>query len=360
MPASRVPTALPLLLLALASGCAGSKPAARPDAAPSAGAVCEPGPGTVVASFGDGSRVTLGQLDATLEKELAELDAQKRRARRQGLDALVFERLVESEAKRRGETPDALVKAEVLDKVPAPPEAEVQAFFEGVKERLEPGTTLESVRERIVAHLQQGGREERLKAFREELLQKGRVQVTLPRAGREPVRQQVTGTGPATGPADAPVTIVEFSDFQCPYCARGRKTLDEVKQAYGDKVRIVFRHFPLEMHPEAPKAAEASACAHDQGKFWAYHDALFDDPRALAVDDLKATAQRLGLDTQAFDACLDGGTKAQVVQADMEEGRKLGVTGTPAFFVNGVLLEGAQPLEAFRDVIDAELEAGQP
>ena len=356
MPASRSP--LPLLLLALASGCAGSRPAARTDAAaPAAGAVCEPGPDTVVASFGDGSRVTLGQLDATLEKELAELDGQKRRARRQGLDALVFERLVESEAKRRGQPPDALVKAEVLDKVPAPPEAEVQAFYAGVKDRLPPDATLDSVRERIVAHLQQGAREERLKAFREELLQQGRVQVTLPRTGRAPVRRTVAATGPSAGPAAAPVTIVEFSDFQCPYCARGRKTLDEVRKAYGDQVRVVFRHFPLEMHPEAPKAAEASACAHDQGKFWPFHDALFDDPRALAVDDLKATARKLGLDGKAFDACLDGGTKAKVVQEDMEAGRQLGVTGTPAFFVNGVMLEGALPLDEFRDVIDEELAA---
>jgi protein-disulfide isomerase len=165
---------------------------------------------------------------------------------------------------------------------------------------------------------------------------------------------------PAKGPAEAAVTIVEFSDFQCPYCSRVLPTLDRIQQSYGDKVRLVFRQFPLRsIHPQAQKAAEASLCAHDQQKFWEMHDAMFGDAKQLGIDQLKAKAASLGLDTEAFNECLDSSRHAEQVQGDVVAGSQAGVTGTPAMFVNGRFLSGAQPYEAIAKLIDEEL-AGSP
>ena len=175
----------------------------------------------------------------------------------------------------------------------------------------------------------------------------------------EPLRLMVAAEGfPSKGPADAPVTIVEFSDFQCPYCSRVLPILDKVTEEYGDKVQIVFRQFPLlNIHPQALKAAEASLCAHDQGKFWEMHDAMFEDQKGLRVDQLKAKAGALGFDIAAFDECLDSGKYADQISEDLREGSQMGVTGTPAVFINGRFLSGAQPYETFARIIDEELEA---
>ena len=160
------------------------------------------------------------------------------------------------------------------------------------------------------------------------------------------------------GPIDAPVTIVEFSDFQCPFCSRVIPTLKQIEESYGDKVRLVFRQFPLHrLHPQAQKAAEASLCADDQGKFWEMHDAMFADQRGLAVDSLKAKAAELELDTATFDECLDSGKYAERIETDLAEGAAVGVTGTPAMFINGRFLSGAVPYEQIAAVIDQELEA---
>jgi len=163
---------------------------------------------------------------------------------------------------------------------------------------------------------------------------------------------------PSWGPADAPVTIVEFSDFQCPYCARFvTQTLPQIKQTYEGKVRFVFRDFPLsQIHENAEKAAEAAGCASDQGKFWEYHDKLFSSQSALDVASLKSYASQLGLDTATFDQCLDSSKYAQEVQKDLQDGTSYGVDGTPAFFVNGLLVVGAQPFASFQEVIDAALQ----
>jgi protein-disulfide isomerase len=135
--------------------------------------------------------------------------------------------------------------------------------------------------------------------------------------------------------------------------------VDGLMKEYEGKVRLVFRHFPLEFHQQAPKAAEASMCAQEQGKFWEYHDKLFENQQQLADDALKSYAQQLGLDQAKFDECLASGKHAAQVKADTEAGKKLGVSGTPAFFINGVMLSGAQPAEEFKSIIDQELQQAQ-
>jgi len=162
---------------------------------------------------------------------------------------------------------------------------------------------------------------------------------------------------PAIGPQDARVLIVEFSDFQCSYCARfATETLGQILDTYGDQVRFVYRDFPLtSIHPHAQKAAEATQCAYEQGKYWEYSDLLFQNQQALDVDSLKGYAQQLGLDTDAFNECLDSGQYASEIQKDLTEGQSYGVTATPSFFINGRLLRGAKPFSAFQAMIEEEL-----
>jgi protein-disulfide isomerase len=157
------------------------------------------------------------------------------------------------------------------------------------------------------------------------------------------------------GPASAPVTLVEFSDFHCPFCKGVEATLDQVRSRYGDKVRLVFKDFPIDsLHPQSRPAHEAARCADEQGKFWEYHTVLFaGNPKT--PDQLKGVAQQVGLDMAKYDQCVASGKHRAAVQKEIDEGRRLGVTGTPAFFINGRLLSGAQPLASFTRLIDDEL-----
>jgi len=183
----------------------------------------------------------------------------------------------------------------------------------------------------------------------------------------EPTPKPVTidvGDNPAEGPADAKVTVVEFSDFQCPYCARFvEQTFPQILSDYGDKIRFVFMNFPLaSIHENAEKAAEAGECANEQGAFWQLHDIIFQNQNALTVENLKAYAAQLGLDTAKFNDCLDSGRMADEVDADIAVAEQAitdaGLTrfGTPGFFINGVHLGGAQPYDVFKEAIDKALE----
>jgi protein-disulfide isomerase len=161
---------------------------------------------------------------------------------------------------------------------------------------------------------------------------------------------------PVRGPADARVTVVEFSDFECPFCKRANGTMASLLEKYSGKIKLVYRDFPLEaIHPLARKAAEAARCARDGGKFWEYHDVLFAESPKLAPEDLKRYAVQVGLDAAKFNACLASGSQSASVQSDIDEGQRLGITATPVFFINGRSVKGAQPTEAFARVIDDEL-----
>ncbi len=157
------------------------------------------------------------------------------------------------------------------------------------------------------------------------------------------------------GPKTAKVTLIEYADFECPYCAKHFDTMEQIKKAYPNDVRIVYRHFPLSFHPNAEKAAEASECAAAQGKFWEMHDKIFAAKKAgtMSVDAWKQAAKDLGLNTDKFDKCLDSGEMASVVAADQAEGSNAGVGGTPATFINGTLVEGALPFDSFKTQIEA-------
>lgn len=160
------------------------------------------------------------------------------------------------------------------------------------------------------------------------------------------------------GDVDAPVTIIEFSDFECPFCTRFyENTLPQIIKEYVDtgKARFVYRDFPLGFHPNAQKAAEAAECAGEQGKYYEMHDKLFDDGVSGGVEGFKGYAADIGLDSVEFDECLDSGEMESEVKKDMADGQQAGVSGTPGFFINDVLVSGAQPFEAFEQIIEAEL-----
>ncbi len=297
------------------------------------------------------------ELEDYAKGELKKLDQQFQeqtyQLKRQALDTMIMKRLVEDKAKAAGKSPDEYVQGEIMARVGPVSDAEVQQVYDAAKAQGRDLPPLAQVKETIVRYIQQQKGQAVAQAYYDKLKADAKVEILLP-PYRAP-RQQVEAKGPSRGPANAPVTIVEFSDFECPYCGRAEETVAEVMRVYGDKVRLVFRDLPLPNHTNAPKAAEAAHCADEQGKYWEMHAKLFANQRALEVPALKGYAKDLKLDQAKFDKCLDSGATAALVEEGRKAGSEAGVNGTPAFFVNGVLISGAQPFDAFKEVIDAEL-----
>ncbi|MFZ5440395.1 MAG: thioredoxin domain-containing protein [Myxococcota bacterium] len=317
--------------------------------APAAGAE---NPNLPVAKYNDVT-ITLKEVDEKLAPQLKQLEKQKLEMRMQAAEQLALEKLIGAEAKKVGQTDEQWVKAQLEAKLPPPAEADIQKVFDENKDKMPPGATVDSMRQQIIGFLQKDKQKEVLMGILDEVKTKAKFQMLL-----EEPRVQVAAIGPARGPEGAKITIVEFSDFECPFCGRAEESVSQVMEKYAGKVRLVFRHFPLDFHPNAPKAAEASMCANDQGKFWEMHKVLFANRSALSVDDLKKHAATIGLDAAKFAECLDGGKMKAVVEKDKKDGAEVGVNGTPAFFINGKLLSGAQPFSEFEKVIDAELKKG--
>jgi protein-disulfide isomerase len=180
-----------------------------------------------------------------------------------------------------------------------------------------------------------------------------------PAPAEPPVQQIALGKAPVKGPANAPITIVAWSDFECPFCGRVVPTLKQLEEDYKGKIKLAFKHQPLPFHPNAKPAATAAMAAHEQGKFWEMHDKLFSNQRALDRASLEKYAEELKLDMGKFKAALDSGKFNEMIEADSAEGSRVGANGTPTFFINGRTLVGAQPIDAFKRVIDEELKKGQ-
>jgi protein-disulfide isomerase len=298
-----------------------------------------------------GKPITAAEIDEIAASRLFQVRQQEYTVRKATLDDLIGKRLFEAEAAARKISVDELNRLEVDGKAAPVTEAEKKEFYEKNKPRF--GSTPEDqALAQIEAGLRQQRARERRNEFLAELRKKANVQVML-----DPPRVAVAeGGNPAKGPANAPVTLIEFSDFQCPYCARVTSTLAKLEENYAGKIRIVFRDLPLlNLHKNAGVAAEAAQCANEQGKFWEMHDRLFANQQKLTAPELKEHAVALGLDATTFNQCLDSGKYTAEWRKDADEAGKLGLSGTPAFFVNGRLISGAQPYEAFAQVIDEEL-----
>lgn len=315
----------------------------------------QPRQGDVVATVGT-STITLDEVDARALQEPvtsfggAKLVQALYMARRATIEEIVANRLLDAEAKARGIDRATLVEREIASKAPAPTEAEVAAWYQANPARVN-GATLDQVRAPIRSLLIQ----QRMDAARATLVESLKTKTTVT-ISLEPPRVEVTDGGrPARGSSQASVEVIEFSDFQCPFCQRANPTVQQVLKTYGDRIKFVYRHYPLPNHPNARPAAEASACAEAQGRFWDYHDRLFADPTKLTDADLKAHAEAVGLDMPKFNACFDNRQQKAGIDADIAAADAVGVTGTPAFFINGRAIDGAQPFDAFKRVIDEEL-----
>jgi protein-disulfide isomerase len=337
------------------AGCSDQKTAAAAQstaAAPASGSAMDLT--SVLATVGD-EKVTFEDVRGGAGEKLDQLETQYRRSRDRiigvALDSIVQARLIDGETKKTGKTPEQLVAAE-MNGSPEPSEVEISAWYNENQARLG-GRTLDQVRPQIADFLRKEHRTDASKKLDERLRTERPVAVAF-----EPYRLTFANEGaPTSGHKNAPITLVEFSDFQCPYCQSTAPTLKRIAEKFGDQVNIVYRQYPIpSLHPYATKAAEASLCANDQGKFWQLHDAMFEDQKKLTVSDLKATARRLGIDGKKFDSCLDTGRYVEQVQNDQREAQRVGVTGTPAMFINGVSVDGgAVPYATLESLIQKEL-----
>jgi len=312
-------------------------------------------PNAVVATVGDHKisekdldakvKPQIAQMHAMLEKRVDQLIADKTfDLKRQTLESMTDDYLIQQAAQHDKLSVDDYLKKEYSGKSGVT-DAEAKAFYDKNKSA---GTApYDKIKPQLMAMMNR-------QALLERLRKTEPVKIML-----EPKRVVVDSGGhPTLGAKDAPVTIVEFTDFQCPYCKATQATLKDLRDKYGDKIRLVHMDFPLPFHSHAMDAANAARCANDQGKFWEFHDALFANQSKLAPADLKATAKSLGMNSAEFDACLDKAKYDSQIKADQAAGEKLGVDGTPAFFIDGRPLTGAQPPPKFEELIDDELATG--
>jgi protein-disulfide isomerase len=301
----------------------------------------------------NGEVITVENLDEALGVKLAKLQEQMYALKRQQLEALVAERLLAQEAKKRDISVAALLDMEVTANVRLVTEQEIDAMYQEYKGRWKGDEA--DLRQKIKTSLQRKKLVEQREKFVNSLRSKGKVVISI----KPPpiTRIEVSSDGaPVRGAQEGPVTLVEFSDFHCPFCKRVQPTLEKLLERYPKQVKLVFRDFPLDkLHPQARRAAEAAQCAHDQGKFWAYHDVLFTQAPQGSSADLERYAGQIGLDMSQFQTCLSEGVHQAAVQKDFVAGTKLGITGTPMFFINGRPLSGALPFERFVQVIEEEL-----
>ena len=329
-----------VLLLAAAgvTGCAGTQ--------------AQPAPaGSQPAAQVGGTRITLEEVDKRAAGTLARIDYERYEARRQVLDEMVNEKLLEEEARAKGVTPEALLKSEINDKVTPPTDEQVRATYEQHKAQLG-GMPFEQIKDRIRRSLHEQALSSQAAIFQLSLKKDARVQILLeePRA-----EVAVPASAPSQGPADAKVTIVEFLDYQCPFCHRAQETVDQVLKQYEGRVRFVHRDYVLGK-PRSLPAARAARCAGEQGKFWEYHRGLLVEAGDLSDADLLRRAGSLGLDGKTFTACAATDRFDADIQAATSAGGELGVSGTPTFFINGRRLVGARSVEDFRAIIEAELQ----
>jgi protein-disulfide isomerase len=308
---------------------------------------------SVMATVG-GTPITQAEIEQALRLPLYELEVEKYRLTRRRLDQMIVERLLARAAAAQGQSVAAFVSAEVQGHIAKITPEEVEARWRANRdvlptdeERAKQEARNALVRERATRVLQE---------LVERLSREAGVSVTI-HPPDPPVMTIPVGDDPAWGPPTAPVTIIEFADFECPACKESLPVLRQLRDLYPDRVRFVYRDFPLAAHPQARPAAEAAHCAHEQGKFWAYHDALFAQAPDLKPSDYVILAERLGLNRAEFTACLAGTRPKAAVAKDLADAQNLGLSGTPTFFVNGRYLVGFQTLEALRQHIDRELLA---
>ncbi|MDQ3907290.1 MAG: thioredoxin domain-containing protein, partial [Acidobacteriota bacterium] len=300
----------------------------------------------------NGVNITSAMIEDAIRPFVYDTQRKVYQLRKQQLDQRINDLLLNAEAQKRQATPQAVLEAEVTAKVPVVTEAQARKFYDENKERI--NGEFAAIKDQIVQYLTEQEQQKLTGDFAERLRRAATIQTFL-REPAAPVYQISTDDQPARGEASAPVTLIEFTDYQCPSCAAMQPILERVMTEYAGRVRLVVRDFPLQMHANARKAAEAAEAARAQGKYWEYTALLFANQSALDAPQLKEYATRVGLDRAKFDAALDAGQLAQKVQSDLNDGNRLGVHATPTIFVNGRPLED-NSYEALKAMIDAALK----
>ncbi len=302
----------------------------------------------------DGQMVSHKELFAGLENELYEAEMKVHEIKMSALKAYLLKRYIAADPAGKGMSEDDFIDKNIAKTVKIT-KKEIDDFI--VDKKIPAEHLNDKMRERVEKFLEVEKKREAVEKWLAAKTEKSPVEIYIKEPAR-PFFEVNVGDAPTWGEADSKVTIVEFSDFQCPFCSKGATVVQELKKKYKGKIRIAFKQFPLNFHNHAQKAAEASLCAFDQSAdfFWKLHDKMFADQSKLDIPDLVASAKSLGLNETAFTQCLESGKFAAKVAADMEEGKKLGVKSTPTFFVNGKLVNGAQELSVFSELIDADLK----
>jgi len=297
------------------------------------------------------NQITMGDVENSLRPLIFNVQQQVYTLRKQDLELKVNDTLLAQEAQKRGVTTQALLDAEVSAKVPRVTDEQAQKFYDENKDRI--SGEFAQLKTQIIGYMQESKEDEATLAFADQLRKASRIEINLT-APESPVFSIATDDQPTKGAAKALVTIVAFSDFECPSCAQQHPVLDRIVTEFGDRVRLVMRDFPLSQHANARKAAEAAEAAREQGKYWEYASVLFRNQSALGVEKLRQYASEVGLDRARFDAALDSGKFAEKVQRDVVDGRRLGVNGTPTLYINGKRMSD-NSYESVKSAIEAVL-----
>jgi predicted DsbA family dithiol-disulfide isomerase len=327
-----------------------------------ANAVAAPQSNSKIVATVNGENVTEQQMMQAASADLTKLNANRPqpqaaydRARLEilwkALNSIIDDKLIAAEAAKDHMTKAQLLEAEVESNVETPSPEGVDQFYEANKSEI-PGPKAQALPQ-VRQYMIDSSRKRYRDMLMNNLRRNFKVTTFL-----DPLRTNIATAGyPSRGPAKAPITIVEFADFECPFCGGLFPTLKLVEKTYADRVRLVYRQFPLtSIHPLAQKAAEASLCANEQKHFWEFYDSMFGDQAHLDVPSLKKRAQALDLNTATFNTCLDSGKQVDAIQKDREDARKAGVSSTPTLFINGRLLSGNRPFADIREIIEDELK----
>ncbi len=309
-----------------------------------------PGSSNAVARV-NGEEISEQDLLSLIQPQIQQLRNQELELKKRALETLVDQFVLGAEAREKGIPVEQLL-ADVDEQVPDATEEEISAFYEGQKERI--GRPLEEVSEQIRQVIHQSKTQQYRQEYTKRLRADVKVEMLLP----QPRMEVAIDPSRVIGPEDAPVTIVEFSDFQCPFCQRAYPVVKQIMEKYDGLVRLSYRDFPLsQMHGQAQSAAQAAQCAGEQGKFWEFHDLLFENFNQLSMGSFIEHAMILEMGLGEFQQCMESGKFLAVVEKDFQDGRMAGINGTPAFFINGIVLTGAQPASAFEAIIESELSA---
>ncbi len=301
----------------------------------------------VVALVG-GVKLTMADLEQEESAKLLQAGYQYYQVESKALDDLIGRQLLEQKAKSENLTVDQLVDRDIKSQVKDPTEDQMKVYYEG----LETEQPYDAVRGKILDKI----RELRMEKIRAAYVKNLRAQASVIVELAPPSANVNVESGNTLGPKDAPVMLIEFADYECPYCQKVAPDIAKLESEFGSRLAVTYKDFPLPMHAHAEKAAEAARCAGKQGKFWEYHDELFRS-KELDADRLKEHALNLHLDWARFGKCLDTGEEAEAVQQDRAEGTRLGLTGTPSFFINGHFFSGALDYVALRQIINQQLAA---